>query len=421
MSRMKRKCFLLQIGGAGLVALLAACGSRPGPPATAAVPAPPVVVTAPVVLQELYRETRLPGELTPYQEVALYPKVQGFVEWIGVDRGSVVRRGQPLARLRAPELAAQRSEAEAKARAARAQRIESEARVQALRAQGLEAEARLAGDEATYNRLKAASATPGVVAGHDVEMALKTLEAGRARVRLWEESGKAAQSQVQALAENEKAAGEAAHSVAGIASYLSVTAPFDGVITERNAHEGSLVGPPGGTGSTPMLRLQQVARLRLQVAVPEVEVSGIAAGATVSFTVPAFPGETFSGTTRRVGRALDPRTRTMPVEIDVDNASGQLAPGMFPEVLWPFRRPRPTLFVPASAVATTTERTFVVRIKNDVAEWVDVKRGVAKGDLTEVFGSLAAGDLVVVRGTDELRAGTRVVAKPAASAGAAPR
>jgi RND family efflux transporter MFP subunit len=164
-----------------------------------------------------------------------------------------------------------------------------------------------------------------------------------------------------------------------------------------------------------MLRLQQVSRLRLVVAIPEIEVAGVTPGTKVNFTAPALPGEQFTGVVRRVSHSLDAKTRTMPVELDVNNASGKLAPGMFPEVSWPSRRPSPSLFVPSTAVATTTERTFVIRVREGKVEWVDVKRGVAMnqpgGDLVEVFGDLAPGDQIAARGTDELRQGTRVAVK----------
>ena len=347
----------------------------------------PTVMVTTVVSQQLNRQTPLPGELQAYQDVAIYPKVQGFVEWIEVDRGSVAKNGQLLARLIAPELAAQSREAAAKA--------------QAVQAQRLEAAAKLAADEATYKRLQAASATPGVVAGNDVEVAQKTVEADRARVRAWQE--------------NEKAALQAVHSFQDIESYLRITAPFDGVITERNVHEGSFVGPSGGPAALPMLRIRQISLLRLVVALPEMDVASIDPGTEVSFTVPAFPGETFKGVVQRVAHALDVKTRTMPVELDVANPSGRLAPGMYAEVAWPARRPQPSLFVPSSAVVTTTERTFVIRIRDGETEWVDVKRGAAMGDMVEVFGNLEQGDQVAVRGTDELRAGTHVVAKQVSS------
>jgi membrane fusion protein (multidrug efflux system) len=380
-------------------------------------PAPaqtPTVNVTEVVSMEVNRQFRLPGELQPFEDVAIYAKVPGFVEAINVDRGSLVKKGQVLARLRAPELDAQRGEAEARSRAAQSQCVEAAARVNSARAQRLEAEAKLAAEEATYQRLKAASATPGVVAGNDVEVALRSVEASRARVQLWGENEKAAQAQLKALEENERALGEAARSSQNIEAYLRVTAPFDGVITERNAHSGSLAGT-GGQAMPPMLRLQQVSRLRLVVAVPEIEVAGVAPGTMVNVTVPALPGEQFTGVVQRISHSLDAKTRTMPVELDINNTSGKLAPGMFPEVSWPSRRLRPSLFVPPTAIATTTERTFVIRVRDGQAEWVDVKRGVAMSrsgaDLIEVFGDLAPGDQIATRGTDELRQGTRVAVK----------
>jgi membrane fusion protein, multidrug efflux system len=386
-------------------------------PASSPAAATPTVTVTSVLSQELNRQLRLPGELQAYQDVTLYPKVQGFIEWIGVDRGSTVRAGQLLVRISAPEIGSQRSEAEARIGGAQAQKLEAEARASGVRAQRVEAEARLAASTATYNRLKAASATPGVVSGNELENAQRQVEAEQARVQAYRDNEKAALAQARAVAESEAAARAAARSAQTTESYLRIVAPFDGVVTERNAHKGSLAGPAGAAAAQPVLRLQQISRLRLLVPVPEAEVSAVRAGTKVNFTVPAFPGETFTGTVARVGNSVDPQTRTMPVELDVNNSSRRLAPGMFPQVVWPTSRPRPSLLVPPSAVAVTTERTFVVRVREGVAEWVDVKRGASINqqgtDLVEIFGDLSPGDQVALRGTDELRAGTRVRASPA--------
>src|SRR5215831_16057530 len=370
----------------------------------------PTVTATRVVSKDIDRQLRLPGELRAYENVAIYPKVQGFVESITVDRGSVVKHGQLLIRMSAPELTSRSKEAEARVSASRQQRLEMESRVQSVREQIAEAQAKLAADEGTYRRFKSASATPGVVAENDVDIAHGVVEADQARVRALEDNEKAAKAVVQSQIQNERATREAATSVRSIENYLRVAAPLDGVVSERNVDQGSLVGP---SGATPMLRLQQISRLRLVVAVPESDVAGVATGARINFTVPAFPGEDFAGVLARISHTLDEKTRTMPVELDVINDSGRLAPGMFPEVLWPTRRPKPSLFVPATAIATTTERTFVIRIRNGVTEWVDVKRGMSMGDSVEVFGNLEENDLVAVRGTDELRGGTTVNPKEA--------
>ena len=224
-----------------LILSLAACGGAPkSQPQTSPSPAPqtPTVNVVTVESHELNRQLRLPGELLPFEDVAIYAKVQSFVEQITVDRGSVVKRGQLLARLRAPELDAQRSEAEARVSSIQSQKVEAQARVASIRAQRVEAEARLAAEEATFKRLKAASATPGVVAGNDVEIAERAVESARARVQALSETERAALAQVKTLDENERALKEAARSASNIESYLRITAPFDGVITERNVPTG---------------------------------------------------------------------------------------------------------------------------------------------------------------------------------------
>jgi len=371
-----------------LLIFSAICGSC-GPSGESSTPASkaqgpasaPSVEVVKVVSKQLSITVRLPGELQPYEAVAIYPKVTGFVDWIGVDRGSRVRNGELLVRLVAPELAAQRSEAQAKLQTAEAQQVE--------------AEAKLSADEGTYQRLRAAASTPGVVSGNDLQIAQKAAEADRARVRGAQDSSIAAK--------------EALRSIAEIEGYLQVKAPFDGVITERNVHPGALVGPSGGPGvAVPMVRIETPSRLRLVIPVPEAYVAGIPEGTKVDFSVSAYPGETFSAPVARIAQSVDVKTRTMPVELDVSNPSTRLAAGMFPEVLWPVRRPHPTRFVPTSAVARTTERVFVVRIRDGQANWVDVKTGATSGNLIEVFGDLKEGDEVAARGTDELRVGTRV-------------
>lgn len=368
-----------------------ACGSdakapapATGSPATASAASEVrTVAVAKATSKSFERSLSLPGDLIAFQDVAVHARVQGFIQMIPVDRGSVVRHGALLARIDAPELSAQLSEARA--------------RVQTAEAQLAEANALLTSERSTYDRLKQASATPGVVAGNDVEIAQQRMEAAGARV--------------EASSRNVEAAKQAARSVQDIESYLAVTAPFDGVVTERNAHVGSLVGP----NTPPIVRLQQVSRLRLIAAIPEAYAAGIHNGQPIEFSVATFPGETFNASVARISRALDPKTRSMTIELEVPNANGRLAPGMFASVRWPARRAVASLFVPRSAVVTTTERIFVIRVNGDTAEWVDVTRGAAMDDQVEVFGPLKEGDRVVARGTDEIRPGVKIAAAAPAS------
>jgi RND family efflux transporter MFP subunit len=367
------------------LALLASCGKEDASSAKAAPSdsGPKVQVTK-VVAQKLAMAVHLPGEIEPYEVVSVFPKVTGFVKSISVDRGSHVKAGERIAQLEAPELIAQRSEAQSK--------------LQAAQAQLAAAEAKVSSDEGTYEHLKAAAATPGVVAGNDLFVAQKAVDADRAQLKAQQDNVSAAQQALEAIAQTE--------------AYLQVKAPFDGVVTERNVHPGALVGPAGAPGAAiPMLRIETLSRLRVVVPVPETYVAGVPEGTKVEFTVPAFPGRTFSGTIARIAHSVDEKTRTMPVELEAANTKGELSPGTFSDVLWPVRRSYPTLFVPTSSVANTLERVFVVRIRDSKSEWVDVKTGATTDKMTEVFGNLHEGDMVAVRGTDELRPGTSVSAE----------
>jgi membrane fusion protein, multidrug efflux system len=329
----------------------------------------------PVVAKPVSRTIDLPGEFQPFLSVALHARVSGYVENVLVDRGSVVKQGQLLVTLTAPEMKAQIAEAESK--------------LQAVEADRVQAEAQLAAAQNTYDRLKEASKTPGAIAGNELVLAEKQVEASKALINSRQHAAQAAQSSVDAIKTME--------------SYLRVTAPFDGVVTTRFIHPGALVGP---NANSVLLEIQQVSRLRLVVSVPEENVGGIVRGANVSFTVPAYPTRTFSGTVARIPQSLDPKTRSMSVELDVVNKDQALAPGMYPTVRWPVRSAEQALFVPKTSVVTTTQRTFVVREKNGRAEWVNVQKGPADGDLIRVIGPLQAGELVVKRATDEMREGT---------------
>jgi len=315
--------------------------------------------------------------------------VTGFVKAVSVDRGSRVRAGQSLLTLEAPELLAQRAEAQSKLQGAAAQLAVAQAKADA--------------DQGTFERMKAASATPGVVAGNDVVLAEKAAETSEHQLASARQSVEASRQAVAAVRDME--------------AYLRVTAPFAGVVSERNIHPGALVGPANAGGGTPLLNLVDNHRLRLVVPVPEAYTTDIQEGAEVPFTVAAYPGRTFSGRVARIADTVDTNTRTMAVELDVPNAEGQLASGTFCQVRWPVHRRGPSLFVPSSSVAATTDRTFVIRIRDGKTEWVDVRTGLTSGPRVEVFGDLRAGDQVAVRGTDELRPGTTVrprQAKPAA-------
>jgi membrane fusion protein (multidrug efflux system) len=336
---------------------LGGCNSDSRAPSTASSPpAIPEVEVVSVISRNLSILDRLPAELAAWQQVAIYPKVQGFIEEVLVDRGSIVRKGQLLVRLSAPELLAQTAQAQAT----------------------------MAGDEATYRRLVKASETPGATSKNQVELAEQVYLADSERVR----------------------------SLKALAGYLTITAPFDGIITERNVHPGALVGPPSEPLATavPLLRLQQVSHLRLVVPVPQADADAVDEGAQVKFQVRAWPGRYFTAIVNRISHSVDPATRTMPVEADYYQSQTLLDPGMFVEVLWPVRESAPSLFVPSSAIVQTATRTFVDLVERGHIKQTTVQPARAMGQQLQVFGDLHAGDRVLLKGSQDLTDGQQVTA-----------
>lgn len=358
-----------------------ACRQNATSTTSAATQTLPQVEVIMVKSQKLSTTVSLPAELMPYETVDIYARETGFVKSIKVDRGSKVKQGELVAELEAPELLAQRAQANAAYGSTESQLVAGQAK--------------LAADQATFQHMSAAAKIPGVVAANDLDIAQKTVQSDEANV--------------EALRKTADAAQEGLRAVTQLESYLNITAPFDGQVTTRYVHPGALVGPAGGTGATtPIVRIETLNHHRLVVPVPENDVAGVPEGTMANFTVPSFPGRTFRAPITRISHAVDVKTRTMPVELDVRDAQAELVPGTFCAVEWPVHRTYPTLFVPVSAVASDLQRTFVIRVSQNKTDWVDVKTGVRADNLIEVFGDLHEGDEVATRGTDQLRAGTEV-------------
>jgi len=329
-----------------------------------AIDVPPVSV-ADVEKGKLSSAIAVPGELIPYQQVDLYAKINSYVKKLLVDIGSQVHQGQLLVTLDAPEINSQLAGAQS--------RIKQQ-------------EAIYFASKATYDRLLNTSKTPGTISQNDLEQAEAKKNADFANV---------------------EAAKSAYKEVAANLNYLEIRAPFDGVITSRNVNPGAYVGP-GGKGTDPLFVLQDQNRMRLVVSVPESYVGGLSHKSEVDFTVRELPGDKFTAKISRLAGALDDKLRSERVEMDVFNKSKRLLPHMYADVNVPLPSHDSTLIVPKSAVVTSTEKVFVVRVNNHKAEWVDVKKGFQSGDKMEVYGKLQAGDKVVKNATDEIRDGQPV-------------
>lgn len=372
------------------------------------------VEVVPVVKKTLFREDQLPGEINAYQDVLIYPKVPGFIKELNVDRGSIVKKGQLMVRMYAPEYLAKRHEFVAKVAGVKADLAAEQSKLEDFKAELEKKRANLLADQSTYQRVYAASLVPGVIADNDVVQWSQTVKADRQDINAMMKRINAKDHEVSSKREELDAMTKAFESFADFASYLEIYAPFDGYVTERKMHIGSFVGPDGTGAYPPICRLKQLDLLRIVAPVPEDLVSGVLMGSEVEFSVSSFPGQRFKGTVARLANNLDRDTRTMPVELNYLNPDFRLLPGMFTKIYWPTRRPDESLFVPITAVVTTPLSTFVCKVKDEHVEWVQVRKGQVMDKQVEVFGDLKEGDVVAEEGSEELSNQSRVnpVAKP---------
>jgi len=358
--------------GAGLWVGLQGCNASGGEPhenkITAAVAAPTTEV---VSLQKgmLSSSLQLPGELIAFQQVDLYAKENSFVKKLYVDVGSTVSTGQLLASMEAPELSAQVSAAESRLKSQEALYIAS---------------------KSNYDRLLETSKTPGTISQNDLEQAMAKKNSDYAQ---WD----AAKASYKEIGDRR--------------NYLTIRAPFNGIITSRNANPGAYVGPSGKGSEFPLFTLQEQKKLRLVIFVPEAFTGYLDQQDKVKFTVNAFPNQPFSARVTRLAGALDNRLRSQRIEMDVVNDNKKLLPGMVANVQIPLSTKDSTYIVPKTAVVSSQERVFVIRVVNGKAEWVDVKRGREADGKMEVYGDLNPNDAIVKQASEEVRNGSSVVAK----------
>lgn len=302
---------------------------------------------------------KLPAQFAAFEEVSIFPKVNGYVKSVLVDIGSKVSKGSLLMVLEAPELEQAASKAKEKY---------------------MRAKADFSIDKEHYQRLLEASKTAGAISPLDLSTIKAKMDAD------------------SALSNAEKANWEMQQTML---SYLKVTAPFTGVITERSVNPGALVSD--AEKDKPMLELKEVNLLRLQVDVPEDIATTLKDKDTVSFYTSAFPDKKMTGLISRKSDNVNDQYRSERMEIDVKNEDGTLTPGMYADVYVDSKGKPNALSVPKSSVVTSTERKYVLVVKDGRTKKVDVSTGSENADKIEVYGSLQPGDKVITNANDQIK------------------
>ncbi len=301
----------------------------------------------------------VPGEIKPYEQVALYAKVSGFIKHLYVERGDYVKKGQLLAILEAPEM---------NQRALSDQSIQDKAYSDYLLAKQI------------YDRLVEAAKTTGAVAQVELDRAQSSMQSTKSAF----ESAKASTAQSHQLQD-----------------YLRIVAPFDGIITRRNLSAGSLVG---NTSNTPIFEMAQNDKLRLTLSIPEKHAGAIPKATTATFSISAYPGESFTAQLSRTSGVLNQQDRSLTLEFDIDNQSKKLQGGDYAQVQLDLQRKQPTLWVATKSILNTQSGTFVITKKaDDTLMRIPVELGVQQDTLTEIFGALQPSDLVINKPSEEMK------------------
>ena len=359
------------------------------------------VGTAVVKLQPVAQRLTLSSELVPFQEIDVYAKVPGYVKELNVDFGSHVHKGQIMAVLEVPELQAQLDEDQAAIRAQQDQVARAESEVGRAKAQHNMVHLQ-------YQRLAGvAKAQPGLVAQQEVDDAEGKDLAAESQMEAVKGAYQAAQSQLVV------SKAKLSHDQA-LYDYSKITAPFDGVVTQRYANLGALMqAGTTSTQATPLVRLSDENLYRLVIPVPESDVKYIHVGDPVAVRIPSLNNLTVRGKVARFSVDVSGATRTMHTEVDIPNVNGKLIPGTYAEADITLGNNPAALVVPLQALDRQGDQASVMVVDSD--DRIQIKQvvlGIQMPDYVAITSGLAAGQQVVVSDRSGLRVGQTVKPKP---------
>ena len=337
---------------------------------------PYVTVTRPVPGSES-GEISLPGNTEAFIDTPIYARTSGYLKSWYADIGAHVKAGQLLADIETPEIDQQLQQAQADLK---------------------NAQANLQISQATDRRYEALLNT-AAVSREETDQADADLRSKQALVA----SGEANVRRLQQLQDFEK-----------------IYAPFDGVITARNTDIGALIQAGDNTTPKELFHLAAISRLRIYVSVPEVYSASVTTGAKVTLTVDSFPGTTFVGTIVRNSDAIDPVTRTLNVEVDVDNPTGRLLPGAYAFVHLKLPATAGSVTIPSNTLLFRSEGLRVGVVHDGYAKLVPITNGHDYGSSVEVTSGLTPDDAVIVDPSDSLTDGSAVQIAQSTAAGATP-
>jgi RND family efflux transporter MFP subunit len=312
------------------------------------------------------QEIELPGTTQAFTEAPIYARTSGYLKQWYFDIGAHVKRGQLLAEIETPELDQQLEQAQSQLRTA---------------------QANLELAQVTADRWEFLLKT-NVISKQETDQAVSDFNAKKA-------TSESADANVRRLLK--------------LQAFERVYAPFDGVITARETDIGALIqNGDSTTGQKELFRLAAIDVLRVYISVPEVYATAVRSGETATLTLDAFPGETFSGTIVRNSNSIDLTSRTLNVEVDVNNPTGRLLPGAYAFVHLKLPATAGSVTIPTNAFLFRAEGLRVAVVRNGKVELVPITIGHDYGNTVEVTSNLTPNDAVIADPSDSIMDGSRV-------------
>src|SRR5580698_5929549 len=330
--------------------------------AVAAIPSVNVIYPAPSTLSS---EIALPGNTQAFTDTPIYSRTSGYLKNWYFDIGAHVRKGQLMATIETPELDQQLQVAQADLKSAQANL--DLANTTASRYQNL-------------LKTNSVSKQETDVAVSDAAAKKAAVDASMANVRRLEQ----------------------------LQSFEKVYAPFDGIVTARNTDIGRLISAGQNTTPQELFHLAAIGKLRVYVSVPEAYSAAIKVGSKATLTLDEFPGKAFEGTIARNSNAIDQSTRTLNVEVDVENPKGELLPGAYVFVHYKVPQHAADLMLPSNTLLFRSEGLRVGVVRNGRVQLVPVKISRDAGATVEIASGLTSNDAVILDPSDSLASGQEV-------------
>ncbi len=369
-----------------------------------------VEVTRPT-RRPLTRTLHMPATLRADEQVDMLAKTNGYVADVVVDIGSRVEKGDVLATIDVPEMRDELRQAEAIQAAREAKVTQAEALRETAKAEVQRFAAEYALQKITHDR-KVQLRKQNVIPEQELDESKNEIAVAEAFQKIAAAKVNSGEADVAVAEAEVMMAVATVERIKTLMEYATIRAPFDGVITERFIDPGDFVRSATEGAAKTLLWIAKTDRIRLSLEIPEMDSSFVKVGTPVDVVVKALGEHPFPGTITRTAVGLRASTRTMRAEVDLDNAAGLLAPGMYAQVTIKLEIKESALMIPSKAIRVRGRETYVLVARGQIAKKVPVGLGYDDGIWAEILSGLGDDEWIIIAATGAVIPGTALKPVP---------